>query len=155
MTNSASVLKTHLTTQGMTQLSSDVSSWSSNDGGRLERLQHAEQLADAADEQALLLDLDPDAGRRGEDDVVAGADRHVQALRLPPVDARADRQHDPVLGRRLVVAGRHDEAGAPDPVGIQLLDDHPVEQWAQLVTHRRKGYACARRAEAAQAAAAR
>ena len=87
--------------------------------------------------------------------MVAGAHRHVEALRLPPVDARADRQHDPVLRRRLVVAGRHDQAGAPDPVGIQLLDDHPVEQWAQLVTHRRRGYACTRAPEAVQAAAAR
>jgi len=32
--------------------------------GRLERLQDAEQFADAADEQPLLLDLDPDAGAR-------------------------------------------------------------------------------------------
>ena len=38
----------------------------------LDALEHAEQLADAADEQALLVDLDPGAGGGGEDDVVAG-----------------------------------------------------------------------------------
>ena len=71
-------------------------------------LDHAEQLADAAHEQPLLVDLDPDAGGRGEDDVVADLHRHRDAGRLPPVDAGADRQHDPVLRRRLVVAGGHD-----------------------------------------------
>ena len=34
-------------------------------------LEHAEQLAHAADEQALLVHLHPCAGRGGEDDVVA------------------------------------------------------------------------------------
>ena len=98
-------------------------------------LEHAEQLADAADQQLLLVDLDPDAGRGGEDDVVARADGHGHAGGLPPVDPRPDREHDPVLGRRLVRARRHDEARLADPVRLELLDDHPVEEGTQLLAH--------------------
>src|SRR5829696_867054 len=85
-------------------------------------LEHAEQLAHAADEQALLVDLDPGAGRGVEDHVVAGMHRHADADVLPPVEARADREHDPLLRRRVVAAGRDHEAGAPHPVGVELLD---------------------------------
>ena len=48
-------------------------------GRSLERLEHAEDLADAADEQPLLVDLDPDTGGGRKDDVVAGMNRHVDA----------------------------------------------------------------------------
>jgi len=75
-------------------------------GAVLDALEHAEQLTDAAHEQALLLDLDPSARGRREHDMVAGLDRHLHADLLPPVQARADREHDPVLGRWLVGAGR-------------------------------------------------
>ena len=63
-----------------------------------QRLEHAEQLPHPADQQPLLVDLHPDARRGGEDDVVAGLDRHVDACTLPPVEARPDRQHDALLG---------------------------------------------------------
>src|SRR5262249_46192577 len=55
---------------------------------RLERLEHAEELADAADEQPFLVDLDPDPCRGREDDVIAGLHRHVHARARPPVQAR-------------------------------------------------------------------
>jgi hypothetical protein len=66
--------------------------------------------------------------------VVARPDRHLHAGRLPPVDAVADREHDPVLGRRLVRARRHDKARAAHAVGLELLDDHSIEQRAQVMT---------------------
>ena len=78
----------------------------------LELLEHAQQLAHAADQQALLLDLDPDARGGREDDVVAGHDRHLHAHAAPPVEPGPDRQHDAVLGRRLVLAGRQQQARA-------------------------------------------
>ena len=68
--------------------------------------EHAQQLADATDQQALLVDLDPGPRRGREDDVVATADRHLDANVVPPVQSRPDGQHDAVLGWRLVVAGR-------------------------------------------------
>jgi len=46
-------------------------------------LQHAEQIAHPAHEQALLADVDPRARRRGEHDVVAHADRHRHAPGTP------------------------------------------------------------------------
>ncbi len=73
-------------------------------------LEHAEQLPDPADQQPLLLDLDPGARRGREHDVVPGLDRHPHADVVPPVQSRADREHDPLLRRRLVGAGRHQQA---------------------------------------------
>ena len=67
--------------------------------------------------------------------MVAGLDRHPHADVVPPVEPGADREHDPVLGRRLVGAGRHEQAGAADPVGVELLDHDAVEQGAKLVAH--------------------
>ena len=101
----------------------------------LDLLQDAEQLTDAADEQPLLVDLDPRARRGGEHDVVPRLDRHPHAHVVPPVQAGPDGEHDPVLGRRLVGARGHEQPGPADPVGIELLDDHAVEQWAELATH--------------------
>ena len=92
--------------------------------------------ADAADEQPLLLDLDPDARAAGEDHVVAGRDRHLDAHAAPPVEPGADREHDPVLRRRLVLARRQEQPGAPDAVRIELLDHHLVEEGSQLLLHR-------------------
>src|SRR3954451_21789422 len=86
-------------------------------------LEHAEQLADAADEQPLLVDRDPRAGARGEHDVVAALDRHPDARALPPVEAGADGEDDPVLRRRLVRTRRDEQARLTDPVGLELLDD--------------------------------
>jgi hypothetical protein len=54
---------------------------------------------------------------------------------IPPVEARADREDDPVLGRRLIRSGRDDQARAPDAVGVELLDHDPVEQRTKLVAH--------------------
>ena len=96
---------------------------------------HAEQLTDAADQQPLLVDLDPDAGGRREHHVVADLHGHRDSGRLPPVDARPDRQHDPVLRRRLVLAGGHDQTRPAYAVGVELLYDNPVEERFQLVTH--------------------
>ena len=65
---------------------------------RAERLEGAEDLANPADEQALLVHLDPDARRGGEDHVVAGLHRHLDAGVLPPVEARADASTIPCWG---------------------------------------------------------
>ena len=53
----------------------------------------------------------------------------------PPVEPRADREHDSVLRRRLVLAGRQQQPGAPDAVRIELLDHHLVEEGSQLLLH--------------------
>ena len=87
----------------------------------------------SADEQALLVDLDPGARRSVEDDVVAGLDGHPDADVLPPVEPRPDREDDPLLRRRVVAARRDDEAGAPHAVGVELLYHDAVEQRPQLV----------------------
>ena len=104
-------------------------------GAVLGALEHAEQLADAAHEQPLLVDLDPGAGGSREHDVVAGLDGHRDADVVPPVEARADGEHDPVLRRGLVGARRHEQPRAADPIGVELLDHDAVEQWAKLVAH--------------------
>ena len=67
--------------------------------------------------------------------MVARPDRHLHADAVPPVEARADREHDPVLGRRLVGAGRHEQARAADAVRIELLDHDAVEEGTKLVAH--------------------
>jgi len=53
--------------------------------------------------------------------VIARLDRHLDADVLPPVQPGADGEHDAVLGRRLVRAGRDEQAGLADPVGLELL----------------------------------
>ena len=65
-----------------------------------------------------------------------GPDRHLDTGLTPPVASGADREHDPVLRRRLVRAGRNDEAGLADAVGLELLDDDTVEQRPQVLAHR-------------------
>jgi hypothetical protein len=40
-----------------------------------------------------------------------------------------------VLGRRLVRTRRHQQPGAANAIGIELLDDDAVEEWAELATH--------------------
>src|SRR3954454_156078 len=99
-----------------------------------------EDLADTADQQALLVDVDPRAGRGMEDDVVAWGDRHAHADVVPPVQALADREDDPVLGRRLVGAGRDEQPGAAEALRLELLDHHAVEEGAQEVLHPRAAY---------------
>ena len=44
-------------------------------------------------------------------------------------------EDDPVLRRRLVRAGRHDEARLADAVGLELLDHDAVEEGTQLLAH--------------------
>ena len=100
------------------------------------RLEHAEQLGHSADQEPLLVDFDPGPGGGGEDDVVAGLDRHLDPGARPPVQAGPDREHDPLLGRRLVGAGRDHQPRAPHPVLIQLLDHDLVEERPQLVADR-------------------
>src|SRR4029078_13138055 len=95
-------------------------------GADAELLEDAEELADRADEQPLLLDLHPDAGACREDHVVAGGDRHLHSGLLPPVEAGADRDDDPVLGRRLAGAGRDHETRLADPVAPELLGVDPI-----------------------------
>ncbi len=41
-----------------------------------------------------------------------------------------------MLRRRLVGSRRHQQPGAPDPVGVELLDHDPVEQGTKLVAHK-------------------
>jgi hypothetical protein len=108
-------------------------------GPVLDELQDAEQFPDAADQQPLLLDLDPGAGGEREHDVIAGGDRHLYAGLRPPVKPAADSEHDPVLRRWLVCALWHHEAGLPDPVGLELLDHHAVEKGAERLSHQGKG----------------
>jgi PPOX class probable F420-dependent enzyme len=100
-------------------------------GGR--RLDDAEDLAHAADEQPLLFELDPDAGRAREDDVVARADRHPEVGELGR--ALADGEDDPLVRRKVVRALRDDEARAAHPVGLELLDHDLVEERAQDLGH--------------------
>ena len=64
-----------------------------------------------------------------------GRDGHLDPDAAPPVEPGPDRQHDPVLRRRLVLAGRQEQPGAPHPVGVELLDDHLVEERPQLLLH--------------------
>lgn len=90
-------------------------------------LQHAEQIGHPADEEALLVYLDPSAGGSREDDVVAGNYRHRDAGLLPPVETRADGEDDALLGRWLVGPLGDHQARAPDAIRIQLLDHHTVE----------------------------
>ena len=95
--------------------------------------EHPQQLAHAAHEQALLVDLDPGAGGGRKDDVVAGLHRHLDPCLLPPVQSGANREHDPLLRRRVVASRRHHQARASHAVGIELLDHHSVEQRPELV----------------------
>ena len=78
-------------------------------------------------------------GRGREDDVVAGLHRHLDAGLGPPVEAGADGEDDPLLGRRLMGTWRDDQAGAADSVLVQLLDHDLVEQRSQLVAYRLGG----------------
>ena len=96
---------------------------------------HAEQLADSADQQSLLFNLDPDTRRGGEDDVVSGRDGHLDAGRLPPVNAEPNRENDAVLWRRLIVTGSDEQARATESFGFKLFNDDPVEERPQLLTH--------------------
>ena len=96
---------------------------------------HAEQLADPADQQPLLLDLYPNTSRGWKDDVVAWRDGHLHTGRLPPVNSEANRQDDPVLGRGFVIAWRYQQAGAAEPFRFQFLDHDAVEERSELLTH--------------------
>ena len=99
--------------------------------------ENAEQLADAADEQALLVDLHPGAGGGREDDVVARSDGHSHADVAPPVEPLADGEDDAVLRRRLMRAGWDDQARLAHAVGLELLDDDAIEEGTQVLPHER------------------
>ena len=101
------------------------------------RLQHPQQLHHPADQQSLVVDLHPGAGGGGEDDVVAGLDRHLDPGRFPPVHPFPHSQDDPLLGRGLGGAGRDDQAGLPHSVGFELLDYDLVEERSELVAGHR------------------
>lgn len=101
-----------------------------------QRLENAQELSHAADEQTLLVNLHPGAGRGWKDDVIARLHRHLYADLLPPVEPRAHSEHDSLLRRRVVATGRYDQAGPPYAVLIELLHDHPVEQRLELVPDR-------------------
>ena len=96
---------------------------------------HAKQLADPADQQSLLFNLDPDTSRGRKDNVVAWGDGHLYTGRLPPVNAEANRQDDSVLGRGFVIARRYQQAGAAEPFRFQFLDHDAVEERSELLTH--------------------
>jgi hypothetical protein len=69
--------------------------------------------------------------------VIARLDGHHHADVVPPVQAGPDREHDPVLRRRLVGARRDEQAGSPYAIGVEFFDDDAVEQGSQLVAHER------------------
>jgi hypothetical protein len=96
-------------------------------GAVLDLVEHAQKLPDAADEQALLVDLDPRPGSCRKHHVIARLDRHHDSDVVPPIETRPDREHDPLLGRRLVGSGRDQQPGAPYAVRIELLDDNSVK----------------------------
>jgi hypothetical protein len=104
-------------------------------GTVLDALEDPEQLADATHQQPLLVDLDPGARGGGKHDVITRLDGHLHADVIPPIEARADRQHNALLWRRLVGARGNEQTGAPHPVGVELLDDDPVENWAKAMAH--------------------
>jgi hypothetical protein len=108
-------------------------------GLRAGGLEHSEQLDHAADEKSLLVDLDPDSGGSRKHHMVARLHGHLDSGLLPPVKTGPNRQHDPVLGRRIVRSRRHDEAGSPHPILIELLDDDLVEERPELVPTRLDG----------------
>jgi hypothetical protein len=99
------------------------------------RLEHSEELDDAADEEALFVDLHPDARRCRKDDVVARLDGHLDAGLLPPIQAGPDGEDDALLRRRVVRSRRDDEPGSAHPILIELLDHHLVEERSELVTN--------------------
>ena len=70
--------------------------------------------------------------------MVAGRDRHLDAGLRPPVQTRADSEHDAVLRRRLVRAGGDQQTGLSHPVGLEFLDHDPIEERPQLASHRTK-----------------
>ena len=96
---------------------------------------HAKQLADPADQQSLLFNLDPDTSRGRKDNVVAWGDGHLYTGRLPPVNAEANRQDDSVLWRRFIVTGSDEQARATESFGFKFFNDDPVEERPQLLTH--------------------
>src|SRR5206468_5330529 len=110
-------------------------------GAGLVAQEDTQQLGHPTDEQSLLVDLDPRTGRRRKDDMVSRTDRHLQAGRRPPVDSRADREDDPMLGRWLVGAGGDDDPRAAEAVRLELLDHDPVEQRTELMSHGSSGLA--------------
>jgi hypothetical protein len=68
--------------------------------------------------------------------MVAGLDGHRHTDVLPPVQPRAHRQDDALLGRGVVATGRDDESGAANPVLVELLDHDAVEERPELVADR-------------------
>ena len=96
----------------------------------LDRFEHAEQLTHAADQEPLLVDLDPHAGGRRKHDVIAGPDRHRDPDVLPPVQSGPDREHDAVQRWRFLRARRHDQPGTSNPIGVELLDYDAIEEGA-------------------------
>jgi hypothetical protein len=101
----------------------------------LDPFEHSQQLANPADEQPLLVHLHPRPRRSGEHDVISAPDRHLHADVIPPIKPGSDREHDSVLRRRLIGSRRHEQAGAPDPIRVQLLDHDAVEEWSKLISH--------------------
>src|SRR3954454_3211274 len=101
----------------------------------LDLLEHAQQLAHAAHEQPLLVDLHPRPRRGREDHVVARLDGHRDVRALPPVQPGPDGEHDPVLRRRLMGTGGDEQAGLADPVRLELLDDDAIEEGAKVLAH--------------------
>ncbi len=99
-------------------------------GTVLDLLEHAQQLTHPADQQPFLLDLHPSAGGGWKYDVITRTDGHPNPDVIPPVQAGADREHDPVLRRWLVRARWHEQSGAPDTIRIELLDDDSVKKWS-------------------------
>src|SRR4051812_11703005 len=99
---------------------------------------HAEDLAHAAHQQALVLDLDPYAGRAREHDVVAGRDGHLEVRDVGR--AVADGEHDALVGGQVVRPLGDEQARLAHAVGLELLDHDLLEEGAEDVGHRRGRY---------------
>ncbi len=69
--------------------------------------------------------------------MIAAHDGHLHADVIPPVQPGSDREHDPVLWWRFVVAGWNQKTGAAHPVRVELLDDNSIKQGPQFVAHAR------------------
>jgi len=99
------------------------------------RIQYAQQLHHAADQEPLLLDLYPGPSGGRKDHVIAGADRHPHADVIPQSRPGPTASTMPCCGGGSSVPGGTTSAGATDTIRIELLDDHPVEQGTQLLAH--------------------
>jgi hypothetical protein len=100
----------------------------------LDRLQYAEKLGHPADQQALVIHIDPGPSVCREYDVVSGTDRHAHAGGFPPVNPLTNCEHDAVLRWRFGGPLGYHEPRLPHPLGLEFLDHYSVEERFEGVT---------------------